>query len=172
MTTRTHALIGTLLLLFSAILSPAQAKRGLETADLFAMKRIAAPALSPDGKWVAYNVTTPDTEANRNVTALVMSPVDGGPARELTHNGAFNGNAAWSPDGKLIAFESTRSGTQQIWLLAMDGGEPRQLTTISTGASEAVWSPDGKSIAFVSDVYPEFSTLPFRQSDALNRAKN
>ena len=171
MMTRSHAAISALLLVFSAILSPAQAKRGIVTADLFAMKRIAGPAVSPDGKWVAFNVTTPDTGSNRNVTALAMCPVDGGPARELTHNAAFNGNAAWSPDGQWIAFESTRSGTQQIWLLAMEGGEPRQLTTLSTGASEAVWSPDGKTIAFVSNVYPEFSSLPFRESDALNRKK-
>ena len=146
----------------------AQTKRGLELRDMFAMKRVASPALSPDGKWVAYNVTTPDLAANKNFTDLWMSPVGGGEAKQLTTHAAFDGNAAWSPDGKWIAFESLRSGTRQIWLLGMDGREPRQFTTVAGGASLAVWSPDGKSIAFVSEVFPEYSDKPFRESDALN----
>ncbi|HEX7574037.1 MAG TPA: S9 family peptidase, partial [Bacteroidota bacterium] len=170
MTSKGFAL-SALVLAGSVILSPAQARRGLAIGDFFAMKRIASPALSPDGKWVAYNVTTADRAANKNTTALRMSPLDGGTERELTNNPSFNGNAAWSPDGKWIAFESSRSGTQQIWLLATEGGDPQQFTTLSTGASQAVWSPDGKSIAFVSEVSPEFSSLPFRESDALNRKK-
>jgi dipeptidyl aminopeptidase/acylaminoacyl peptidase len=169
--TSTRFALSALLLAGSVILSPAQAKRGLAIGDFFAMKRIADPALSPDGKWVAYNVTTADRGANKNITALRMSPLDGGPERELTNNPSFNGNAAWSPDGKWIAFESSRSGAEQIWLLATEGGDPQQFTTLSTGASQAVWSPDGKSIAFVSEVFPGFSSLPFRESDALNRKK-
>ena len=160
-----------LLLAASVISSPAQSGRGLVIQDFFSMKRIAEPALSPDGEWVAYNVTTADIAANRNITALRMSPTGGGPDRELTNDPSFNGNAAWSPDGKQIAFESSRSGTGQIWLLSLDGGDPVQFTTLSTGASEAVWSPDGSSIAFVSEVFPEYSSLPFRQSDELNRKK-
>ena len=160
-----------LMLPLCVILSPAQARRGLVVTDFFSMKRIAEPALSPDGKWVAYNVTTPDTVRNRNATSLSISPVAGGGEKRLTQDPSFNGNAAWSPDGKWIAFESTRSGEQQIWLLPVSGGDPEQFTSLSTGASEAVWSPDGTSIAFVSGVFPEFSSQPFRESDALNRAK-
>ncbi len=159
------------LLALAAACSPAQSRRPLAVDDLFSMKRIAEPALSPDGKWVAYNVTTPDVAANRNTTSLMMSPLDGGAARELTSSPSFNGNPAWSPDGKWMAFESSRSGTQQIWLLPLDGGEPVQCTTLSTGAAQAVWAPDGRSIAFVSEVFPEYSTLPFAQSDVLNRKK-
>ena len=157
-----------LLLVASVLTSPAQTGRGLAIRDFFSMKRIAEPALSPDGNWVAYNVTTADLSANRNITALRMSPTGGGPVRELTNDPSFNGNAAWSPDGKRIAFESTRSGTGQIWLLSLDGGEPVQVTVLSTGASQAVWSPDGKSIAFVSEVFPEYSSLPFAQSNEMN----
>jgi Tol biopolymer transport system component len=68
-------------------------------------------------------------------------------------------------------FESTRSGSSQLWVISAAGGEARQLTTISTGASTAMWSPDGQHIAFVSTVYPEFSTKPFAESDKLNKEK-
>jgi dipeptidyl aminopeptidase/acylaminoacyl peptidase len=149
----------------------AQTKRGLELADMFAMKRVASPALSPDGKWVAYNVTTPDLSANKNLTDLWMSPVDGGTARQLTTHASFDGNAAWSPDGMRIAFESLRSGSRQIWLLSMYGGEPKQFTRIAAGAAQAVWSPDGKAIAFVSEVFPAYSEKSFSESDALNRKR-
>lgn len=149
----------------------AQTKRGMELADMFAMKRVASPALSPDGKWVAYNLTTADLAANKNFTDLWMSPVSGGSAKQLTTHPSFDGNAAWSPDGKWIAFESLRSGIRQLWLLSTDGGEPKQFTRIAGAASQAVWSPDGTSIAYVSEVFPEYSDKPFGESDALNKKR-
>lgn len=150
---------------------PAQTRRALTIEDMGRMKRIAAPALSPDGQWVAYAVTTPHVAANSNATDLWLSKVDGSVHRQLTTHAASDRNPVWSPDGKWIAFESTRSGDNQIWLISLDGGEPRQFTTLSTGASQAVWSPDGSMIAFVSEVFPEYSDKPFIESDALNKAK-
>jgi dipeptidyl aminopeptidase/acylaminoacyl peptidase len=143
-------------------------KRALQLDDMFAMKRIGAPAVSPDGKWVAYQQSAPDLAANKNFTDLWISQADGGAPRQLTNHPSFDGNPVWSPDGKWILFESARSGATQLWLIAPEGGEPRQLTTLSTGASGAVWSPDGASVAYISEVYPEYSALPFRTSDSLN----
>ncbi|MEW6511151.1 MAG: S9 family peptidase [Bacteroidota bacterium] len=149
----------------------AQTLRPLELEDMFLMKRVSAPVLSPDGKSVVYNLSTPDLQANIVFTDLWMSPVLGGPARRLTSRPAYDGDAAWSPDGRWIAFESTGSGKGQIWLMSADGKEMKQFTTLSTGATKAVWSPDGKSIAYVSEVFPEFSHRPFRESDSLNRTR-
>jgi dipeptidyl aminopeptidase/acylaminoacyl peptidase len=147
----------------------AQQKRPMQTGDLFAIQRLSAPALSPDGKWVAYVVGTADLAANKNLSDLWISAVDGSQTRRLTANPASDGNPVWSPDGRWIAFESSRSGEGQIWMLPADGGEPRQFTTLSTGASQPVWAPDGKSVAFVSAVFPEYSDRPFLTSDSLNR---
>jgi dipeptidyl aminopeptidase/acylaminoacyl peptidase len=61
----------------------------------------------------------------------------------------------WSPDGKSIAFLSSRSGDSQVYLLSTDGGEAHPLTKLSTGADMVKWSPDGKTIAFTSSVYPD-----------------
>lgn len=135
------------------------------------MIRISAPALSPDGKWVAYTRTTVDAENNTTSSDLWISSIDGTTSHPLTTHPAADKNPAWSPDGKSIAFESTRSGENQIWILDLQRGEPRQLTTLSTGASQAVWSPDGSTMAFVSEVFPEYSDRPFLISDSLNRSK-
>ena len=155
----------------AALGAQGQTRRPMRVEDFFAMQRVAHPALSPDGKLLAYNVATADTAAGTFRTAVHVTSLDAWNDREITHGGAFSGNAAFSPDGKWIAFESTRSGESQVWLLPRAGGAARQFTALSTGASQAVWSPDGRAIAFVSDVFPEYSALPFPASDSLNGAK-
>jgi Tol biopolymer transport system component len=146
----------------------AQPTRPVQIGDLFRMKRVASPALSPGGRTVVFAVTTPDLAGNKSATDLWLSTVDGKSIRQLTTHSTADRNPAWSPDGMWIAFESTRSGENQIWLISTSGGEPRQFTTLSTGASQAVWSPDGKRLAFVSEVFPEFSARPFAESDPNN----
>jgi dipeptidyl aminopeptidase/acylaminoacyl peptidase len=81
-------------------------------------------------------------------------PTSGGEPRQLTTSGKDEG-ARWSPDGKRLAFLSTRSGAQQIYLIALVGGEASQLTSVSGGAENIVWSPDGARLAFTSRVFPD-----------------
>jgi dipeptidyl aminopeptidase/acylaminoacyl peptidase len=133
--------------------------------DLIAMHRVAEAELSPDGKWVAYTVATPDMEANRNATNLWMVSVTGGDAIQLTRTGK-DSSPKWSPDGKAMAFLSSRSGDSQVYLLSMDGGEAHAITKLSTGADTVKWSPDGKTIAFTSGVYPEC------KDDECNKKRN
>ncbi len=159
------------LCLFVATFALAEQKRAITLADMFAFKRVSDPSLSPDGKWVAFTVTTPDLQSNKNPTDVWIAPTTGGEPKRITTHAANDRKPAWSPDGKWIAFESTRSGSSQIWLVTPDGGEAKQLTTISTDATDAVWSPDGKMIAFVSEVFPENSDKPFAESDSLNKKK-
>lgn len=148
-------------------------KRAMTVEDLFRFQRVAAPQVSPDGKHVVYAVTEiTDSKANKSVSRLWLVPSDGSAApRMLTNPAAKDYNPHWSPDGKWILFESTRSGSGQLWVISPEGGEAQQLTRISTDASSAMWSPDGKRIAFVSAVYPEFSTKPFAESDPANKKK-
>lgn len=146
----------------------------MKVDDLFAFKRVAAPQISPDGKWVVYQLATVDLEKNKSSTALWVAATDGKtPPKALTDpKGKRDAAPRWSPDGTRVLFESSRSGSSQLWVVGTDGGEPKQLTAISTGASGGVWSPDGASVAFVSTVYPEFSEKPFAESDKLNKAKD
>ena len=160
--------------MLAALAGVAADKRPIQVDDLFKFKRVADPQVSPDGSLVVYQLTTVDADANKSSTALWLAATDGKtPPRQLTNpSGKKDTHPRWSPDGKSILFESTRPGTPQLFAIDLAGGEARQLTHISTGAGTAVWAPDGKSVAFVSAVFPEFSALPFADSDKKNKEKD
>src|SRR6266478_4609253 len=129
-------------------------KHAIKFDDLIHMHRVAEAQVSPDGKWVAYSVATPDLEANRSVRNIWIVATAGGAAAQLTQSGK-DSSPVWSPDGKALAFLSTRDGNSQVYVLTMEGGEAREVTHLSTGADLLKWSPDGKTIAFTSSVYPD-----------------
>src|SRR5712691_3870357 len=148
-------LLGVLLLGAGLAVSAQEAaKHPITFDDMIKLHRITEPQVSPDGKWVAYTVAMPDMEANRNASNIWAVPTAGGAAMQLTQSG-HDSSPVWSPDGKALAFLSTRSGDSQVYLLSMEGGEAHALTKVSTGAEIVKWSPDGKAIAFTSSVYPD-----------------
>ncbi len=149
----------------------AVAARPMTLDDLFALRRVADPQISPDGKTVAYVLTTVDLAKNATVATIWLAPTDGGPPRQLTGGPKHDRHPRFSPDGRRIVFESDRSGESQLWIIDTAGGEARQLTTIATEARGGIWSPDGKQIAFVSAVYPEFSDKPYAESNAANKKR-
>src|SRR5579883_2575944 len=146
------------LCVFSAVLSVAamplraQQKRPITFHDLISVERVSEPAISPDGRWVAYTLAQPDLAANRiNRNLWIASATGDSEPRQLTRGGS-DSRPQWAPDGKQLAFVSSRTGTEEIYLLALSGGEATPLTTLSTGAGNEQWSPDGSSIAFTSAV--------------------
>ena len=148
---------GLLLALCTLVLSShgqAQAKHPMTFDDLIKLHRVGGIAVSKDGKWVAYSVSTPDVDANRSASNLWIISASGGAPVQVSQGGRDN-SPAWSPDGKTLAFLSARDGNSQVYLLSMDGGEAKKLTKLSTGADLFHWSPDGKTIAFTSSVYPD-----------------
>ncbi len=162
------------ILTMTASADAADKPRPMTLDDLFKLKRVADPQISPDGRQVVFQVTEiTDVAANKKHTHLWLADTDGKtPPRAITSSGKADTHPRWSPDGTKILFESTRGGTGQLYVLDLkNGGEAKQLTTISTGAGTAIWSRDGSHIAFLSSVYPEFSELPFAESDAKNKEK-
>jgi dipeptidyl aminopeptidase/acylaminoacyl peptidase len=150
----------------------ATAARPMQVDDLFKFLRVSDAQISPDGFWIAYVVTKVDLDANKSSSNLWLADVAGkNPPKRLTSTDKKDRHPRWSPDGKRILFESSRSGENQLWTIDIRGGEARQITNLSTEASGAIWSADGKNIAFVSAVYPEFAKLPFKESDAANKKK-
>src|SRR6202789_3660419 len=126
---------------------------------LWMMKRVGAPAVSPDGKWAVYAVLEPSYEPKDAVSDLWLVATDGStPARRITHGKEAKDDVDWSPDSARIAFATKREGDEvaQIYILDLSagGGEARRLTNLSTGATRPKWRPDGQAILFQSRVYP------------------
>ena len=127
--------------------------RLITARDLFDLKFVGDPQLSPDGTRVVFVVTTIDAEADEYRSRLWLVPTDGSaPPRPLTSGEKADTAPRWSPDGTKIAFLSTRGGKPQLYILPIDGGEARKVTDQSEGAGEAAWSPDGKRLAFIATV--------------------
>ena len=119
--------------------------------DLLKVRRVGDPQVSPDGKRVAFTIGDVAFDANRVVTQIYVTSLEGGGMKQLTTGDRSSTAPRWSPDGKKIAY--TTGG--QVWVMDSDGDNKEQVTKISTSAAAPVWSPDGKWIAFTSDVYPD-----------------
>src|SRR4051794_4191618 len=139
-----------LALLFVAAASFAQSKRAFTIEDLYRVKSVGDLALSPDGRTLAFTVTTSDLPRAKRTSKIWLMSVDGQNAHATTE-GSGDSTPRFSPDGRQLAFLRDSN----LYLLPLAGGEAKQLTAISTGVSDPLWSPDGKWIAFATDVYPE-----------------
>ena len=118
--------------------------------DLFRLQDVGDPQVSPDGKWVAYTVSTIDTTADKRLTDIWMVNWGGSQDIRLTYANENSANAPrWSPDGKYLSFTSDRAGKakgSQVWVLDRRGGEAHQLTDVKNHLSFYAWSPDGKNL--------------------------
>jgi dipeptidyl aminopeptidase/acylaminoacyl peptidase len=146
--------VALLTLLASLVPRPglAQSKRAISFADFIGLPIVSDPQLSPDGKWVAYTVTTPSLKDNRGVARVWLIDVATGRARQLTQGPGSDFSPRWSPDGQTLAFISSRQGGPQIWALALAGGEARKVTSIDDGVGEIYWKPDGSGLLAVVDL--------------------
>jgi dipeptidyl aminopeptidase/acylaminoacyl peptidase len=122
--------------------------------DLLSMERLGDPKVSPDGKTFAFSVGTPDLASNKTAHDLYLGAVDGSWTRRITAPGTSNSQARWSRDGKAVFFVSGRSGSAQVWKLALDGGEATQVTHLPLDVDALEVAPDGKSFFLAMAVYP------------------
>ena len=122
--------------------------------DLFRLAILQTARLSPDGRSMVYAVATVDAEEQEHVALWVQS-LEIGAARQLTAGRGCDTSPEWSPDGRQIAFSSTRDGKAQIYLIPVDGGEARALTALEQGVGGGpIWSADGSQIAFTAAPAP------------------
>jgi dipeptidyl aminopeptidase/acylaminoacyl peptidase len=128
--------------------------------DMMNMKRLGETAVSPDGKWLAYSVTTVNLAENSKTAELWLQAISGGEPFKLAVGQPGDSDPEFAPDGKHILLVSDRENGQQIWLADFDPATGattnlKRLTNISTGADSPKWSPDGRSVVFISSVYPD-----------------
>jgi dipeptidyl aminopeptidase/acylaminoacyl peptidase len=124
--------------------------RLLEVDDLFALRSVGSPRVSPEGDWVAYTVTTTSLEDETSETRVWMAPFDGGEPLAMTGEGTSASSPAWSPDGRYLSFTTARDEEKsQVWVLDRRGGEARALTDVEQGVGSYAWSPDGTRLALI-----------------------
>jgi dipeptidyl aminopeptidase/acylaminoacyl peptidase len=141
----------------AAGLVSAAGPRPMTIDDLITTVRVADPVLSPDGRTVLFVRTTTDPKDGRRNADIWAVPADGSTASKGFIEGERSENTPrFSPDGKRIAFISTRDGAAQVYVADATGANVKQVTKLAAGVQPPlVWSPDGRRIAYVSDVYPE-----------------
>ena len=144
--------------------------RSITIEDLYAIQFLSRPRISPDGRRVAFVVTTIDEGKHEYRSSIWVAPTEGGEATRFTGGTANAHSPCWSPDGRWLAFVTDREGELlskdakeqkkqgkgkgQIWLIPSDGGEAHQLTFMPHGASNPTWSPDCKRMVFSAAVGP------------------
>jgi dipeptidyl aminopeptidase/acylaminoacyl peptidase len=127
---------------------PKQSLRPITAQDLYALQLLTDIHLSPDGSQIVYGVQRVDEKTEKKYANLWMVRTDGSGERQFTQGDQTDASPRWSPDGRMLAFLSSRKEGEsaQVYVIDADGGEARRLTDLKGEISSLTWSPDGKSL--------------------------
>ena len=143
----------TAVLLFAGVAGAAES-HPFSVHDMLGMHRISDQHVAPDASRIVFVRRTTDLDANRGRTDLWLVNLDGRGLRRLTSHPAGDWNPRWSRDGMNIWFLSTRSGSAQVWRIAVDGGEATQVTDWPLDVGTLAVSPTGDHLAVSMEVFP------------------
>lgn len=139
-----------------ATIAERSGSRFITVEDLWKVRRIGRPSVSPDGRWVVAEVTRYDMERNDASSDLYIFSTQGNPPRQLTTHPARDTHPVWSPDGRWIAFISKRDGdVAQVYLIDANGGEAKAVSRFPSDPVAIKWSPDSKSLYCVVWTWPD-----------------
>lgn len=130
-----------------ALIAPLATASAMAQSDPMWMR---FPAISPDGKTVAFSYKGD----------IWTVPADGGQARQITTNPAYDAYPVWSPDSRQIAFASSREGSMDIYVVGRDGGVPRRVTTDSGDEYPMAWRTDS-TILLKASIMPKATSIMF-----------
>jgi dipeptidyl aminopeptidase/acylaminoacyl peptidase len=148
------------MLFLAAMYAPmaAAAEKKIPThEDIWLMKRVGPPQVSPDGRWIVTSVIEPSYDDNSQLSDLWLIDTSArNSSRRLTSTRRPESGVIWSPDSRRIVFSAQRDGDDAPQLYSLDleaGGEAQRLTALSGGARAPVFSHDGRQLAFVALMY-------------------
>ena len=130
-----------------ALIAPLATASAMAQSDPLWMR---FPAISPDGKTVAFSYKGD----------IWTVPANGGQARQITTNPAYDAYPVWSPDSRQIAFASSREGSMDIYVVGRDGGTPRRVTTDSGDEYPLAWRNDS-TIMLKASIMPKATSIMF-----------
>ena len=142
-----------LLGLFSVALWAQPARHPFNLDDLARTREVRDPQCSPDGRWVAYTVSTVDMKEDKTNSHVWMISYDGKDDRQVTSSQDSESSPRWSPDGTYLSFTSSRPAPakgNQVWLLDRRGGDAFQLTDVKGRLESYEWAPDSKRLALLT----------------------
>lgn len=130
-----------------ALIAPLATASAMAQSDPLWMR---FPAISPDGKTVAFSYKGD----------IWTVPANGGQARQITTNPAYDAYPVWSPDSRQIAFASSREGSLDVYVVGKDGGVPRRVTTDSGDEYPMAWRTDS-TILLKASIMPKATSIVF-----------
>jgi dipeptidyl aminopeptidase/acylaminoacyl peptidase len=170
---RQFASFTALLLLSPFLLAPAQSPKSSRVPTIdqsLEMQNVSSPRISPDGKHVVYEQSRTEWDTNAFATDLWLADTATGERHRLSAPAGSSHGAAWSPDGRWIAFLSSRPAQikdspkdkTQLYVMPLEGGEAQQLTRMEKGVEGFEWAPDSKRIALAAEA-PESKAMKDRE---------
>lgn len=130
-----------------ALIAPLATASAMAQSDPLWMR---FPTISPDGKTVAFSYKGD----------IWTVPANGGQARQITTNPAYDAYPVWSPDSRQIAFASSREGSMDVYVVGKDGGAPRRVTTDSGDEYPMAWRNDS-TIMLKASIMPKATSIMF-----------
>ncbi len=133
---------------------------------LWSFGRIGDAAVSPDGKWVAYTVTWFNIPEDKSYRDIYLADLTSGESKRITDTAERESSLQWRPDGKKLAFLSSRSGSSQLWEINPDGSGLAQVTEGDQDVQGFLYSPDQQKVCLLrsvkldQDIHDLFPDLP------------
>lgn len=164
--------VAALVLGLGAATCAAAADRAFTARDLVGLDRVSEPQLAPDGHSLAFTVRSVDVDANRAERGIFT--LDLADAHALAQRVTAPGSNAtaprWSSDSAALYFLSSRSGSDQVWVLRRGLGEAQAVTHLPLDVGSFALAPDGRHLALSLEVFPDCADLACTKKRLAERA--